>query len=152
MISLPPSLIISLLLHRSPPTISWFIISVIVYTVNGQIIDITIIQSPFSKRGIVISPFFANSYSSTSPIRIIFTIRVVTSLLHSMPNTIQSFISTAMNGSVHTRVRFQPNAFLTTATFRLAFEQFVRRYDCLISARTTTPPIPAFTMFNTYDR
>lgn len=57
---------------------------------------ITIFKSPFSKVRKIIFPFFTNLNSPFTIILIILAVFVITSLFHSMPNSVESIITMIM--------------------------------------------------------
>lgn len=79
-------LVIGLLSNRSPSAISGLVISVIVYSVDGEISFWSL--SHVSQKVLELGPPLANGDSPTSVVGILVVVRVLTSLPHSHPRVV----------------------------------------------------------------
>lgn len=71
-----------------PPAIIWKISLVVVYSVNAQIVSISMSNCPIIKFLKVIFPFFADSDSSPSVILIPVVALSITPIFHMTPNSV----------------------------------------------------------------
>lgn len=84
------SSVILLLLHRGPLAVAWFVVSVILFSLYGQIILVSVRHRPGVKV-FKLMPRLTDINASASISRIAFVFRVFTSLKHFCPNSIDPF-------------------------------------------------------------
>ncbi len=80
--------VLRLLFFRNPPAIAWLITQGVVNSINRQVFFVSILIRPFIKVSKCI-PFLANFYVCAAILGKARRVRVIASLLNSMPNAIK---------------------------------------------------------------